>query len=76
VPGVRVTSYPAGGTTQNCASATTSEVDPNSVNNLTVCSTLTVQRSSLAGTVFEDRDRAGANAGTPQASAVEPRIPA
>jgi uncharacterized repeat protein (TIGR01451 family) len=74
VPGARVTSYPAGGTTQNCASATTSEVDPNSVNNLTVCSTLTVQRSSLAGTVFEDRDRAGANAGTPQASAVEPRI--
>ena len=35
---------------------------------------MTVQRSSLAGTVFEDRDRIGANAGTPQAAAAEPRI--
>jgi uncharacterized repeat protein (TIGR01451 family) len=74
IPGVRMSTYPAGGTTQNCASATTSEVDPNNVNNLTVCSSLTVQRSSLAGTVFEDRDRVGANAGTPQDAAFEPRI--
>ncbi|MDQ2797819.1 MAG: hypothetical protein M3Y06_11790, partial [Actinomycetota bacterium] len=70
----RVTTYPTGGTTQNCATATTSEVDPNSSNNLSVCSSLTVQHSSLGGTVFQDRDRAGANAGTPQSAASEPRI--
>ena len=33
-----------------------------------------MQRSSIAGTVFQDRDRSGANAGTPQAAATEPRI--
>jgi uncharacterized repeat protein (TIGR01451 family) len=71
---VKVTTYPAGGTTQNCATATTSEVDPNSANNLSVCGTVTVQISSLAGTVFQDRDRTGGNAGTPQSAATEPRI--
>ena len=71
----RVTTYPSGGTTQNCATATTSEVDPNSANNLSVCANLTVQHSSVAGTVFQDRDRAGANGGTPQSAATEPRSP-
>ena len=71
---VRVTTFPAGGTTQNCATATTSEVDPNSANNLSICGTVTIQQSSLAGTVFQDRDRVGPNAGTPQAAATEPRI--
>lgn len=70
----RVTSYPSGGATQNCASASTSEVDPNSANSVSICTPLTVQRSSIAGTVFQDRDRTGANAGTPQAAATEPRI--
>ncbi len=74
VPAVRVMAFPSGGTTQNCASATTSEVDPVSTNNVSVCSSLTVQRSTLAGTIFEDRDRVGANAGTPQAAGIEPRI--
>ena len=35
-----------------------------------------VQTASFAGTVFQDRDRSGANGGLPQASAVEPRIAA
>ena len=39
-----------------------------------MCANVTVQRSSLAGTVFQDRDRTGANAGTPQSAAVDPRI--
>ncbi|MEP6874272.1 MAG: SdrD B-like domain-containing protein, partial [Burkholderiales bacterium] len=70
----RVTTYPSGGLTQNCASASTSEVDPNSGNSVSICTPLTVQRSSIAGTVFQDRDRTGPNAGTPQAAATEPRI--
>ena len=71
---VRATAYPSGGTTQNCATATTSEVDPVGANSASVCTAVAVQRSSLAGVVFEDRDRAGANGGTPQALAVEPAI--
>ncbi len=35
-----------------------------------------VQTASLAGTVFQDRDRSGVNAGVPQAAATEPRIAA
>ncbi|MEO8523607.1 MAG: SdrD B-like domain-containing protein [Caldimonas sp.] len=70
----RVTSFPSGGATQNCATATTSEIDPNSANNLSVCTTLTVQRSSLNGTIFEDRDRVGANGGTHQGVSTEPGI--
>ena len=39
-------------------------------------STANVQVSTVAlsGTVFEDRDRSGINAGTPQAAAIEPRV--
>jgi uncharacterized repeat protein (TIGR01451 family) len=76
---VRFTSVPTGGSATNTA---TVDTDPNktgaidtpggnnvgSVNNA-------VTASSIAGTVFEDRDRAGANAGTPQAAAAEPRLP-
>lgn len=73
VPAV-MTAYPGGGTAQNCASATTSEVDPNAANSTNVCASVSVQQSSIAGTVFEDRNRVGANGGTPQAAGTEPRI--
>lgn len=55
---VRMASYPAGGTTTNCATATTSEVDPSTANNTTVCNSpaLTVQRSAIAGVVYRDND--------------------
>jgi uncharacterized repeat protein (TIGR01451 family) len=33
-----------------------------------------VQAASLAGTVFQDRDRSGANGGVPQAAGIEPRV--
>ncbi|MFZ1983427.1 MAG: SdrD B-like domain-containing protein [Desulfatitalea sp.] len=49
---VRVTTYAA--SLQNCATAATSEVDPNSANNTSQCGTVAVQRSSLAGTVYRD----------------------
>ena len=59
---VRVTSYPGGGTTTNCATATTSEYDPNPSNN-TGCGTVTVQRSSIAGYVYRDLNDNGAMEG-------------
>ena len=52
---VRVISYPAGGTTQNCATSSTTEVDPNTANN-TSCSSVTVQKSSIAGYVYRDQN--------------------
>ena len=48
-------------------------LDTDSSNN-SATAQVQVASVSLAGTVFEDRDRAGANAGTPQAAAQEPRI--
>ena len=74
----RVDTFPAGGTLANTATVDTDPtkiggVDPVPGNN-SGTSTITVTRSSLAGTIFQDRDRAGANAGTPQAAATEPRI--
>lgn len=66
-------SYPSGGTSNNTASVTSEQVDPNSPNNA-VTVPLTVTRSSLAGVVFEDRDRAGANGGIRQSAASEPAI--
>lgn len=63
---VRMTAMPVGGTTQNCANVTTSEVDPATANNTTVCNNpvLAVQKSSLAGTVYSDKNNNGAiNAG-------------
>ena len=58
---VRMTALPAGGTTQNCATVTTSEVDPSVTNNTSVCNTpaLAVQKSSLAGTVYADNNHSG-----------------
>ncbi|MFT3665547.1 SdrD B-like domain-containing protein [Piscinibacter sp.] len=74
----RVTAYPTGGSLTNTATVDTTPskiggVDPVPGNN-SANSTVTVTRSTLSGTVFEDRDRSGANAGTPQAPGVEPRI--
>ena len=48
----------------NCASASTSEVDPNSANNTNICSNVTVQASSLAGTVYSDLNNDGVKAAT------------
>lgn len=58
---VRMVSMPAGSTTQNCATVTTSEVDPSVTNNTSVCNTpaLTVQKSSLAGAVYADNNHSG-----------------
>ena len=74
----RIDTFPTGGTLANSA---TVDTDPNKIGgidpvpgNNTGTSTITVTRSSLGGTVFEDRDRAGANAGTPQSAATEPRV--
>ncbi len=75
---VRITSYPSGGTMINTATvdnspAKTGGVDTPGGNNAG-SSTITVTRSSLTGTVFEDRDRTGVNGGVPQAAGSEPRI--
>ena len=59
---VRMTAYPTVpslGTARNCASATTDQVDPNSVNSSTVCGDVAVQRSSIAGRVFNDPNSNG-----------------
>ena len=74
----RFTSLPAGGSASNTATvdtdpAKTGGVDTPGGNNSAV-STVAVSQAALSGTVFEDRDRAGANAGTPQAAAAEPRL--
>lgn len=74
----RVDVYPAGGNLTNTATVDTDPskiggIDPVPGNN-SANHTITVTRSTLSGTVFEDRDRAGANGGTPQAAGVEPRI--
>ncbi|MGH8036289.1 MAG: SdrD B-like domain-containing protein [Stenotrophomonas sp.] len=67
----RWTTLPANGTGINTARATSDQVDPTPGNDEGT-STHTVVRSSLAGVVFQDRDRGGANGGTPQAG--EPLI--
>ncbi len=57
---VRMTSFPGSGTTaQNCATATTGEVDPTTTNN-TGCGNVTVQRSRIAGVVYRDNNDNGA----------------
>jgi large repetitive protein len=75
---VRFTSFPSGGTAVNSATvdvdpAKTGGIDTPGGNN-TGTSTVNVTRSSLAGTVFEDRDRSGANGGVPQGASAEPRL--
>ena len=74
----RIDTFPAGGTLTNSATVDTDPakiggLDPVPGNN-TGSVPVNVTRSSIGGTVFEDRDRAGANGGTPQAAAAEPRI--
>ena len=59
----------------NNASTASQQVDPVAGNN-SVSHAVTITRSSLAGVVFEDRDRTGANAGTQQAPATDPPIAA
>jgi uncharacterized repeat protein (TIGR01451 family) len=51
------------GARNNCASSNTSEVDPNSANNTNICSNVTVQASSLSGTVYADLNNDGLKAG-------------
>jgi uncharacterized repeat protein (TIGR01451 family) len=74
----RMNSYPSGGTTTNSATVDTDPTKLGGIDtpggNNTGNGTLTVTRSSIAGTVFQDRDRAGANGGVPQAAGTEPRI--
>ncbi len=57
----RVTAYTA--TKQNCATASTSEVDNVSGNSTNQCLDLPVQRSSLTGFVYDDADDDGSMAG-------------
>ncbi len=75
---VRFTGFPAGGTATNSATVDTDPVKTGGIDtpggNNTSTHTVTVTRASIAGTVFEDRDRAGANGGVPQAAGTEPRI--
>jgi uncharacterized repeat protein (TIGR01451 family) len=75
---VRFTTFPAGGPATNSATIDTDPIKTGGIDtpggNNTGTNTVTVTRSSIAGTVFEDRDRAGPNAGTPQAAGTEPRI--
>lgn len=63
---VRVTTYSA--SLQNCATAATSEVDPNSANNTSQCGTVSVQRSSIAGTVYRDLNNNGLMSGAGETS--------
>lgn len=64
---------PAGGTSNNTAQVQTQQIDNVPGNNTTTVP-LPVTASSIAGTVFVDRDRNGANGGVPQSPATEPRI--
>lgn len=57
----------------NNAAATTQTTDPVGGNN-TATHAVQLTRSSLAGVVFEDRDRTGANSGTQQDPAVDPPL--
>ncbi|BDU16637.1 SdrD B-like domain-containing protein [Lysobacter auxotrophicus] len=65
---------PAGGTSSNTATVSTQQVD-NTNGNDTATVPLGVIASTITGTVFEDRDRAGANGGVPQDASAEPRVP-
>jgi len=67
----RWTTVPANGTGLNTARATSDQLDPTPGNDEGT-STHTVVRSSLAGVVFQDRERGGTDGGTPQAG--EPTI--
>ena len=72
----RVDTYPAGGSQSNSATVDNSPAKTGGIDtpgNLNVgTGTLVVQRSSLAGTVFDDRDRSTGRGGIAQAG--EPRV--
>ena len=70
---VRWITYPAGGKATNTATVATSQIDSDPGNN-TDDVEVTVVRSSLAGTVFHDRDRSAGNGGI-QNGAAEAGIP-
>ncbi|MGX5731593.1 SdrD B-like domain-containing protein [Pseudoxanthomonas beigongshangi] len=70
---VRWATYPGAGAQVNTTRISTEQVDPNPGNN-EASEDILVTRSSLAGVVFQDRDRAGANGGTHQGVANEPGI--
>ena len=74
----RLSAYPSGGVATNSATVNTDPanlggIDTTPLDN-TANASVNVTRASIAGTVFQDRVRDGANAGTPQAAAQEPRI--
>ena len=74
----RIVTFPAGGSLTNNAAVDVTPsviggVDTNPANNA-ASHTINVTRSSLGGTIFQDRIRDAGNGGTPQASALEPRI--
>ncbi|OAM52229.1 hypothetical protein A7981_01700 [Methylovorus sp. MM2] len=56
---VRIVTAPLSGTLQNCATAKTSEADPSQVNSSQVCTSVTVQKSSVAGNVYGDVNNNG-----------------
>ncbi|WCE05664.1 SdrD B-like domain-containing protein [Pseudoxanthomonas sp. JBR18] len=62
---VRWDTYPGAASINNTATIATEQVDRVPGNN-TATAPILVTRASLAGTVFEDRDRAGANGGIQQ----------
>lgn len=62
----RWSTWPASGGGINTASAKSDQLDPDPSNDEDTVTTA-VQRSSLTGVVFQDRDRGGANGGTQQA---------
>jgi uncharacterized repeat protein (TIGR01451 family) len=68
---VRWTSWPGAGTVSNTATAASEQLDPVPGNN-SATHNLQVRKASLAGLVFEDRDRTAANGGIHQGA--EPGI--
>ena len=71
---VRMDSLPPGGTATNSATVDTSPAvigaDDFPGGNNTATAVVTLASASLSGTVFEDRNRSGAAAGTPQDAAI------
>ena len=75
---VRLVTFPTNGKQPNTAVVDTSPdkiggVDTTPNDNSSTAE-VSVTRSSLSGTVFQDRNRSGDNAGTPQDESTEPRI--
>jgi uncharacterized repeat protein (TIGR01451 family) len=74
----RLSAYPSGGVATNSATVNTDPTNLGGIDTTPLDNTATanvnVTRASIAGTVFQDRVRDGANGGTPQAAAQEPRI--